>query len=158
MIEVLLTAIPLQGFDQHKLEALLTKIPSAFVKSETYPDFERKFFTFPAKTQKDFQISCQSDYFFQSAVASNPKCSLIIFGNLDDGKDEQLMELKDPYVVKSLYGAISYGSELKKMHSLERVYGLSLNGKYRRHFRYTLTCSIESCQLTMSTKPAAKLP
>lgn len=158
MIELLGTAIPLEQFDQQKLESLLRRIPSAFVRSENQGGkFERKFYSFPKMDDKGFKINCEGDHYLPSTIPSASTCTLTMIKDADVRYDEQLVEFKDPFTVTSLYNAINSLAEIKKFYSNERVYGVGINGRYAENFRYAFSCFKEKCQLTMSTLPADTL-
>jgi hypothetical protein len=149
MIEILAVAIPLEQFDQQKLEFLVRKIPAALVRTETLT-VEKRFYEFPKMDDKGFKIKCESEHHLGSQFPSKSSCTLNILKDIDQRYDEHLVEFKDPYVVKSLFEAMSYGRDVKKFYSNERVYGVSVNGKYVDHFRFALSCSTEKCQFNMS--------
>lgn len=155
MIELLVAAIPLEQFDQQKLEALMRRIPAALVRTEDQNGkFTRKFYSFPKMDDKGFKINCQADHYLQSPLPSESSCTLSILKDLDVRYDEHAIEFKDPFVVTNLFNAIHSAAETKKYYSNERVYGLGLNGKYAENFRYAFSCSKEKCQLTVSSQPA----
>lgn len=156
MIELLIAAIPLEQFDQQKLEALMRRIPGALVETRDMGEkFERKFYEFPKMDDKSFKINCQADHYFQNSLPSASSCTLTMLKDLDARYDEHATEFKDPFVVTNLFNAINSGAQTKKFNSNERVYGLGLNGKYAKNFRYIFTCSKEKCQLTVSNRPAS---
>lgn len=158
MIELLVAAIPLEQFDQQKLEAMMRRIPSALVETrDINGKFERKFYIFPKYDDKGFKISCQADHYLNNPLPSSSSCTLNVMKDLDARYDEHAIDFKDPHVVTSIYNAINSGAATKKFYSNERVYGLGLNGKYAENFRYVFTCSKEKCQLTVSNKPASTL-
>lgn len=154
MIEILATLIPLETFDQQKLHALVAKIPSALVRTVTSNNKATRYYSFPKMDDKGFKINCEADYHLQSSFPSKSSCTLHMLKSPDARMDEHRIEFKDPFVVNSLFNSISYGSEIKQWFTSERVYGMSLNGRYKEHFRYAITCSKEKCQMTFSTKPA----
>lgn len=154
MIELFLTAIPLEEFDQRKLEALVRKIPRAYVRTEAFEGYQKKIYSFPKFDDKGFKIECEADYYLSSEIPSKSACKLNLLEEIDLIKDEHLIEFRDPFVVKSLFNAISYSSDIKKFYSSEKVYGLGLNGSYQLNFRYAFSCTTEMCQLTVSTKSA----
>ncbi len=158
MIELLFAAIPLEQFDQQKLESLMRRIPSALVKTEDQGGkFERKFYSFPKMDDKGFKIKCQADHYLGSPLPSASSCTLHMLKDADVRYDEHAVEFNDTHVVTSIYNAIHSQSVTKKFYSNERVYGLGVNGKYGENFRFTFSCSQEKCQLTMCTKPASTL-
>lgn len=159
MIELLAaTLIPLEAFDAQKLETLVRRIPTALVKTEDMGGFERKTYEFPKMNDKGFKINCTADHYLQNPLPSKTNCTLsIIKEALDASYDEQLVEFKDPFTVKSLFNAISYQNDVKKFYSTEQVYGYGLNNKYHNLFRYSFTCSTEKCSVVMATKPAVAL-
>lgn len=150
MIEILALAIPLETFDQQKLEGLLRKIPAAHVRTETLTK-EKRFYEFPKMNDKGFKIRCEAEHHLGSPLPSKSSCTLELLKAEDQRFDEQTVEFKDPFVVNSLYEAISFGTDTKRFYSNERVYGVNLGGKYAEHFRYGLVCSKEKCQFNMST-------
>lgn len=152
MIEILLTVIPLDSFDQQKLHALVAKIPAAYVRSEKIENTEKKFYTFPKMDDKGFKINCEASHFLGSAIPSKSSCTLHMLKEADARTDEQQIEFKDPFVVNQFYNAISFGTETKKWFTSERIYGVGLNGRYQEHFRTSIQCSKEKCQMTFSTK------
>lgn len=153
---MILVSIPVELFDQVKLHTLVSKIPVAYEKTEKVNQFERKFFSYPKLDDKGFKINCQSDHYNGVSLPSKLSCELLMLTGPVVKSDEHLVEFTNPLVVKNFYDAISYGTDTKSIYSYERPYGKNLNGVYQRHFRYGLTCSIEKCQLTMSTAPASK--
>lgn len=154
MIEILATLIPLETFDQQKLHALVAKIPVALVRTQEQDNKVTRYYSFPKMDDKGFKINCEADYYLHSTFPSKSSCTLHMLKEPDARMDEHRIEFKDPFVVNQLFQNISYGSEEKKFFSTERVYGLSLNGRYKEHFRYSISCTEEKCQMTFSTKPA----
>lgn len=156
MIELLAaTLIPLETFDAQKLETLMRRIPAALVKTEDMDGFQRKTYVFPKMDDKGFKINCTADHYLGSPLPSKTNCTLaIIKESLDANYDEQLVEFRDPFTVKSMFNAFSYQAEVKKFYSTEQIYGYGLNNKYHNLFRYSFTCTQEKCSVTMATKPA----
>ncbi len=154
---MIFTAIPVELFDQVKLHTLLSKIPAAYEKSEKINNIERKFFSYPKLDDKGFKINCQSDHYNGVSLPSKLNCELLLLNTPVPKFDEQMVEFTNPLVVKNLYDAMSYGAEAKAIYSYERPYGKNLKGLYQKHFRYALNCTLEKCQLTMSTTPASNL-
>lgn len=152
MIELLATAIPLESFDQQKLESLMRKIPAAYVRTLEGEGKKTLFYSFPKMDDKGFKINCQAEYFSHSSLPTNTKCDLTMLQDLDGRTDEYMTEFKDPFVVKSFYEAISYTTAVKTWVTSERIYGVARDGRYKEHFRYTISCSKEKCQMTFSTK------
>lgn len=152
MIEILVAAIQLDSFDQQKLEGLMRKIPSALVSTETIGATEKKTYVFPKMEDKGFKVNCTAIHYLGNQLPSKTDCTLNMLKDADARFDEHLVEFKDPFTVKSLYNAISFGTDVKKFYSTERVYGLGVNGKYQENFRYVFSCTKEKCQVTMSTK------
>lgn len=156
MIELLAaTLIPLESFDAQKLETLVRRIPSALVKTEDMGGFERKTYAFPKMDDKGFKINCTADHYLGSAFPSRTNCSLTMMKeSLDARYDEHMVEFRDPATVYNLFNAISYQSDAKKFYSSEQVYGYGLNNKYRNLFRYSFSCTMDKCSVTMVTKPS----
>jgi hypothetical protein len=152
MIEVLAIVIPLDFSDQYKLLGLVRKIPAALERTEIEGEGEKRTYSFPKMDDKGFKINCSSTHFHASPVPSEVSCTLSLLEEADPKFDEHKVEFRDPFVVKSLYDAISYGQAEKHFFSSERVYGFSLNQKYQDIFRYFLTCSKEKCSFSMSSK------
>jgi hypothetical protein len=145
-------AIPVDSFDQSKLEAVLRKIPSALVKVENHQGFSRKFYSYP-KSPSGVHISCQADFYLNSTVPSTKSC-VVEMKTTNLSGDEYQVTLTDSAVVSELRNALSYGMETKKFYSTERVYGQSFAGGYRDLFRYSFICETQSCLLTFASKEA----
>jgi hypothetical protein len=155
MIELLITAIPIEEFDQRKLETLLRRIPEAFVKAEALENgVEKRLYAFPSRKDSEFKIECVADHYVGAAIPSKTACSVKIFKDIDVRYDEHLLVVKDSEVVSALYKAISYSQREKDFFSSERVYGLGINGKYQKNFRFRFKCTEEKCRLTFSSKLA----
>lgn len=148
----LAASIPVDRFDQSKLESVLRRIPEAFEKSEDMTTHVRKFFSFP-KTESDFKISCVADHFRSSPIPSNSECKLNVSG--DKKGDEIQIKITDAAVVGNLFAVMPVTSnEVRKVYSTERIYGQAYAGNYRELFRYIFSCSQKSCDLSVSTKEA----
>ncbi|MBA2406276.1 MAG: hypothetical protein H0V66_15980 [Bdellovibrionales bacterium] len=143
--------IPLDTFEQSKLETLLRKIPSALVRTEEHADFIRKHYLFPKNKSSSFTINCHADYFGAATVPSFKVCDVELL-NKDYAGDEQLVVIEDVATVNDLRSSISYGAEIKKYYSFERVYGQSHDGTYRNLFRFSFVCKTASCEVTLATK------
>jgi hypothetical protein len=156
VIGLLLVAIPLTSFDQQKLETLMRRIPTAFVRSENISGIEKKYYSYPVMNDMGFKVLCEADHYMSSPLPSKSVCALNILQDHDQRFDEHKVELNDSDVVTDLFNAISFGPrpDTRRMYSNERVYGLGLNGRYQDHFRFSFTCSPEKCQMTMSTAKA----
>lgn len=151
---LLFSLIPLQLFDQSKLESVLREIPSALIKSESHQGFVRKHYAFPP-SHGQFQIKCQADYYLSSTIPSTKSCSVEVgLGELRG--DEYVFTSTDSAFVSALYQAMPYGQQVKKVYSTERLYGQSRNGSYKQLFRYSLICKTNSCELSFSPKEALK--
>jgi hypothetical protein len=149
MIEILLSAIPLEAFDQQKLETLVRRIPEALVRTEKIEHGEKRFYSYP-KNSSGFKINCESTHYLHSKFPSDLNCSLNITQEIDPKLDEHQITFTD----SELYKTLSYDADVKKFYSNERVYGLKMNGKYGEMFRYGFICDVKNCQLTFSTRPA----
>lgn len=154
MIQLFLLTIPLQIADQQKLEALIRRVPQAFVKQATQNGQTKKNYQFPVRNDLGFKIYCEASYFRQSELPSLSSCSLFMNQNLDPRLDEQTILIKDRSSVESLFQAISYGQNVKTFYSNERVHGVNRNGQYQDHFRFSFRCGRDQCQLNLSTRPA----
>lgn len=143
--------IPVDSFDQAKLEEILRKVPSALVKVEGHQGFTRKFYSYPKSSASGIHISCQADFYLNSTVPSAKSCAVEIKTTNLSG-DEYQVTLTDSAVVNELRNALSYGQEIKKFYSTERVYGQSFAGAYRDLFRYSFICQTQSCLLTFASK------
>ena len=143
--------IPVEIFDQAKLETLLRNMPSSLVNTEIHEGFVRQHSLFPKSKESPFTIKCQADYFGQARVPSYKACELDILDQEFVG-DEYLFTVTDHETVSLLRGAISYGDEIKKFHSVERVNGQAQDGTYRQLFRFAFICKRESCDITFATK------
>jgi hypothetical protein len=147
MIELLFAAIPLESFDQQKLETLVRRIPEALIRTEKIENGEKRFYSYP-KENHGFKINCESTYYLHSKLPSEARCSLNITQEVDSRLDEHKITFSD----SALYQSLSYENEIKRFYSNERVYGLKLNGRYGEHFRYGITCNSSNCELTFSSK------
>jgi hypothetical protein len=144
--------IPLDSFDQSKLEHLLRKMPSTLVKTEALDGFTRKHFVFPAK-KTGFSIRCSSDFYSKAELPSEKRCEVTISDEAALKGDEYLFKVTDPAVANPLYTALSYGLEEKKYYSNETLRGVAAqDGVFRQIFRYILACKPGSCDLIFSPK------
>jgi hypothetical protein len=144
-------SIPLDAFDQSKLEGLLRNIPASVSALENHGLFQRKKHIFP-KTESRFSIKCLSDYYEKATIPSVKQCSVNIDPHLTLKGDEHHLRLTDKTSVAALFAAISYGQEVKNFYSTERVYGLGADGKHRKLFRYSISCQQQYCDLTFVSK------
>lgn len=142
--------IPVETFDQAKLETLVRNIPSALVKIENQEGFTRKHYQFPSSKAK-FSIKCQADYYGEANIPSFKSCDLTI-SDKELAADEYLFKITDSANITSLRNAISYGDELKTFYAFERVFGLSNDGVKRNLFRFTFICKRDVCDVTIATK------
>jgi len=154
MFEVLMFSVPLTLFDQQKLEFLVRKIPESLVKVEEKSGVKKKYYEFPRNSDQDFKIQCEADYYLDTSLPSFSTCKLEVSKSVNQRYDEHKIELKDKELIKSIMNSLSYTQDTKKLYSLERVYGVALNGQYSRHFRFSFNCAVENCLLTFSTRPA----
>jgi hypothetical protein len=145
--------IPVDSFDQSKLESLLRKIPSSLVNEELHTNFKRKIHEFPLTGNLGFKIKCHGDYFLNSIIPSNKQCQVEVL-NFNSDTDEVLVGISDVSTVNELRSALSYGKETKSFYSTERVHGLSLEKKYRELFRYSFVCDDKKCNLTFAKIPS----
>ncbi len=143
--------IPLNTFEQTKLETLLRKIPSAFVKKEKLTGFIRKHYLFPAQGASEFSVKCTADYFGAALVPSHKVCEASVKSG-EVVNDEYLIQLTDPKIVRALYKAISYGETEKHFSSHERIYGKGHDGIWRNLFRFSFSCRKDACSVTFSPK------
>lgn len=146
--------IPVEAFDQAKLESLLRSSASTLERTETREGFVRKHHVFPKNKQTTFSINCIADYFGESRIPSYKSCDLNVSNNVFAG-DEQLIKITDAEMVKTLRESISYGDEVKKFYSFERVYGQAFDGTYRNLFRFSFICKRDTCDVTFATKNPA---
>ncbi len=146
------TSIPVDGFDQSKLEALLRRMPVAFEKLEDATTHVKKYYVFP-KTESSFQITCSADHFRSSAIPSKTECKMTVTGEVKG--DEIQVKITDADIVGTLYAAMPVtSSDSRKVYSTERVYGQAYAGNYRELFRYVFTCTQKACDISVSTKKA----
>ena len=145
--------IPIDPFDQSKLESILRKIPETLVKEEQHTNFKRKIHEFPVTGNLGFKIKCHGDYFLNSIIPSNKQCQVEVL-NFNSDTDEVLVATSDESIVNQLRSALSYGKETKSFYSTERVHGLSLEKKYRELFRYSIVCDSKKCDLTFAKIPS----
>lgn len=145
------TKIPVTIFDQSKLEAVLRNIPTSLKNIETFNGYKRHHLKFPDSDKSQFTITCQADYFRGSQVPSYKACELDVVSSAHVG-EEYSIKVINPKVVEALRSAFSYGSEVKKFYSTERIYGQAFDGSYRDLFRYMFICSSTICEATFATK------
>jgi hypothetical protein len=143
--------IPVENFDQAKLETLVRSIPSALVRIENQEGFTRKHYLFPNSKKALFAIKCQADYYGEATIPSFKSCDL----NIPDKElaaDEYLFKITDSPNITSLRNSISYGDEIKSFYSFERVFGQAYDGVKRNLFRFTFICKRDACDVTIATK------
>lgn len=145
--------IPVDVFDQQKLEGLLRQIPHALLNSENRTGFVRKHYLFPQSKKADFTIKCYADYYGNSSIPSLRVCDVNV-SSTDLQGDEFVLKLSDELDVQALYKVISYNLEVKKFFATERIYGEAYDGKYHDLFRYSFICQASSCEITFSPKEA----
>lgn len=146
--------IPVEAFDQGKLEQLLRRIPSALVKTEEKAGYVRRHTQFPPAKTAPFVINCQADFYAGAIYPSTKTCQVDVDGEPRVG-DEFVLTIKDPSILAGLTTAISYGGDVKKYISNELVYAQSANGKYKNIFRFSFVCKTEDCEVTFATKEAS---
>ena len=156
MIKMLAISIPLTLFDQQKIEFLVRKIPEALTWTEQNKETKKKFYVFPENSHQGFQIRCEANYYLDASLPSFSSCEIDLLKPVDENFDEHKIEIFDNRVINSLINSLSYTKDVKKLYSLERVYGVSLNGSYQKHFRFSFDCSLKRCYLTLSTRPPEK--
>ncbi len=147
-MELLFIAIPLEAFDQQKLETLVRRIPEALVHTSKFERGEKRFYSYPKSATAGFKIDCQSTYYLHSNLPSELECSLNVTQELDPRADEHKITFSD----SALYKSLSYETDVKRFYSNERVFGLKLDGRYGDHFRYGFICNSLKCDLTFSSK------
>lgn len=143
--------IPLNVFEQSKLETLLRGMPSAQVKKEKFKGHVRKYTQFPKIQNSAFGIKCYADFYGHAKIPSLKVCEASV-ESTDPVKDEYLIKLTDPEAVADLNGSISYGDQIKKFSSHEQLFGQGFDGTSRTLFRYSFICQKSSCDITFSTK------
>lgn len=150
-LEVLAVAIPVDKFDQSKLETILRQMPSAHINTQDMGDFVRKTYRFPT-TKSKFSINCEADYYARASIPSDKKCTVTVSDKADLKGDEYLFKMTNTIQVSELFNAISYGKEEKKSYSHERVYGQAYEGNYRDLFRYMIICKKDFCDFRFTPK------
>ena len=146
-----MTEIPLNTFEQSKLETLLRGMPYAYVSKDKNSDSVRRHYLFPKAPDAGFTINCYADYFKGAKVPSVKVCEASVNGPELKG-DEFSIQLTDEKSVKSLMKAISYGDPVKKFFSHEQIYGKGVDGVSHNLFRYSFSCEKSSCTVTFSPK------
>ena len=145
--------IPLETFDQSKLEHLLRNMPSTLVKTESLNGFVRKHYLFPNKKQANFSIRCSSDFYPKAVLPSEKRCEVQVSDEASLSGDEYKIKVTDPSIVNPLFKVISYGMEEKKSYSNETLSGVSAqDGVFRQIFRYIIACKSNACELIFSPK------
>jgi hypothetical protein len=156
-ISVFAISIPVDHFDQSKLEYVVSQIPSAFVSSQKVHDHTRKWYSYP-KNESLFKINCTADYYRGSSVPSNSDCTLNLYeknisGMVMDFKgDEYLIKVTDTQVIKDFFRMMPYTGEIRRIYSTERVLGLSYTGIQQKLFRYRFACNESYCEFTFTSK------
>lgn len=143
--------IPVDTFDQAKLETLVRNIPSALIRSENHSGFFRRHYQFPNAKKAAFVIKCQADYYGEATIPSFKTCELNI-PNKELANDEYLFKITDTLIINAFRNAISYGQDVKSFYSFERIFGLANDGTKRNLFRFAFICKSESCDVTIATK------
>lgn len=146
-------AVPLNSFEQAKLETLVRNIPSSLVKTENREGFVRKYHLYPKSKKSSFTINCYADYYGAAPIPSEKFCEVEVLDK-DLVGDEFVIQLSDSLSVITLRKAISYGADVKKFISHERVWGQSSTGVNRNLFRYAFVCTDKICDISFATKPA----
>lgn len=146
--------IPLEAFDQSKLEIIVRRIPSALVKTEELEGFTRKHYLYPTNKQPDFTLKCHADYYGNAPIPTFKVCAVEVPGQPERG-DEYLLTTSDEKTISELSTAISFSPNVKKSFSNEVIYGQAYDGSYRNLFRYSIVCKADSCQFTFSPKAAS---
>lgn len=154
MIEALLVVIPLKLADQQKLEALVRRIPTSLARQITQNGTTKKWYVYPSRYDLGFKIHCEATHYRQSQLPSSSNCSISMMKDVDPRYDEQTITIKDQLTTEAFFKAISYGQNTKTFYSLERIHGVNRAGQYQDHFRFSLICEKDSCQLNLSTRPA----
>ena len=146
--------IPVDEFDQSKLESLLRKIPSALIGSSQEDGFVRKTTRYP-DTNSLFTIVCEADYYADASIPTYKKCVLSVSDNADLRGDEYLIKMTQKSRVSEMYNAISFGTDTRRTYSHERIYGQAFEGDYKNVFRFMIVCKKNtSCEFRFSPKEA----
>lgn len=148
---VIAEVIPLEKFDQTKLHQLLSRIPSALTKQEKMGSFIRHFYTYPKSG--GLKINCEADFYSGYSLPSNYLCHMDMDTSLGQG-DEIVLKVTDSETVQNFYKAISYGSEIKKFYSEERMKGTRADGSFGQIFRYIFICTTKNCHFKLTPKAA----
>jgi hypothetical protein len=133
LLGVLAISIPLEKFDQSKLENLLRNIPEAYVQTQPVENFERRFYSFP-DISFGFNISCSADHFEGAQIPSAKRCTFLVDEREMQGRKYRL-EILDPEVVSAF--RIALGG--KKIWSTELV---------DKKFRYAFECDQNRCLIS----------
>jgi hypothetical protein len=152
-VNVWAVEIPLDEFDQSKLETLLRNIPAALVNSSHENGFVRKSTRY-SDTNSLFAITCEGDFYAGSSIPTYKKCKITVNNKADFHGDEYLIKVTNLTLVSEMYNAISYDPTIRKSYSHERVYGQAFEGDYKYVFRYMIICSKSSCEFRFSPKEA----
>ena len=146
--------IPLEIFDQSKLETIVRRIPSALIKTENLEGFVRKHYLFNSDNEAAFSLKCHADYFRSALIPTNKVCAVEVPGLPEIG-DEYLLKTKNTKTVRELFNALSFSPEVKKSFSNERIYGQAHDGKYKNLFhtqssaRWTPASSLSRLKLQL---------
>lgn len=141
--------VVIEKFDQSKLQQLLSRIPSALKKQEKMGAFVRHYYSYPKSGS--FKINCEADFYHHLSIPSDRRCTLDMDTSLLQG-DEILLKITDSSTVQELYKAISYGNEIKKFYSEDRMKGYRADGSYGLIFRYIFVCTNKVCDIKLTSK------
>lgn len=153
-------AIPVEKFDQSKLENLLRRMPSTFVDEVQDGDKIIKTFKFP-QDESPFQITCQSTWFGESPLPTYKSCLVEVEKGEVQGitstkiNDVYQIKISEAKAVSELYSAMSFGEVVKKMNAFERVKGKAETGRIEEIFRYAFICQAQECTLRLISLPPA---
>lgn len=139
--------VPLEKFDQSKLQQLLSRIPSALKRQEKNGALIRHYYSYPKSGS--FKINCEADFYHNLSIPSDRRCSLEMDTSLVQG-DEIVLKINDSSTVQELFKAISYGSEIKKFYSEDRMKGRRADSSYGLIFRYIFICTTKECDVKLT--------
>lgn len=150
---VLAATIPMEDFDQSKLEQLLRKIPNSVIKTENLNGFVRKHTQFPLNMfNAEFSIKCSADYYANADVPSIKKCTVDVSDEAITQGDVITTKITDPTLVSQLSNAIPYLKDDKKFYSNERFKALAFTGDFATVFRFIFNCKQNACEAQFSPK------
>jgi uncharacterized membrane protein len=145
------TTIPMDSFDQLKLEETLRAIPAAADNTKGL----EKTYSFP-KDSELFKIRCKGQHFKEAKIPTSPTCEIDLkVGEakgykVEQAHDQWRVQISEEKIAKRFFKVLQQG----KLTATEQVYAGDVEGVYANQFRYQFLCEKKSCTVVFLTKPA----